>query len=158
MWYCKWTSAEWPISELLHSISWISKNVCFQWKLYFSSNSLPTSFKLGLTEAETPWGCQKNHLRAISCSVVEYLNFKYKVFGANLREFMCFQLKLYFSSNSLPTSFKLGLIEAETPWGCQKNHLRALSCSVVEYLNFIYRVFSANLKGVWGSRNFAPNI
>ena len=119
-------------------------NMCFQWKLYFSSNSLPTSFKLGLTEAETPWGCQKNHLRAISCSVVEYLNFKYRVFGANLREFMCFQLKLYFSSNSLPTSFKLGLIEAETPWGCQKNHLRALSCSVVEYLNFKYRVFSAN--------------
>ena len=119
-------------------------NMCFQWKLYFSSNSLSTSSKLGLTEAETPWGCQKNHLRAISCSVVKILNFKYGVFGANLREFMCFQLKLYFSSNSLPISLKLGLIEAETPWGCQKNHLRAISCSLVEYLNFKYRVFSAN--------------
>ena len=145
MWYCKWNSAEWKISELLHSISWISRYV-LPVKIVFLVHSLPTSFKLVLTEAETPWGCQKNHLRAISCSVVEYLNFKYKVFGANLREFMCFQLKLYFSSNSLPTSFKLGLIEAETPWGCQKNHLRALSCSVVEYLNFIYRVFSANLR------------
>ena len=88
----------------------------------------------------------ENSLRTVSYSVEEYLNFEYKVFGANLREFMCFQLKLYFSSNSLPTSFKLGLIEAETSWGCQKNHLRALSCSVVEYLNLKYRVFSANLR------------
>ena len=120
--------------------------MCFQLKLCISSNSRPTSFKLVLSETETPWQCQKNHVGAVGCSVAEYLNFKSKVFGANLREFMCFQLKLYFSSNSLPTSFKLGLIEAETPWGCQKNHLRALSCSVVEYLNFKYRVFSANLR------------
>ena len=59
---------------------------------------------------------------------------------------MCFQLKLCFSSTLIPTSFKLVLSEAETMWRCQKNLFREQSCLVAEYLNFISKVFGANLR------------
>ena len=75
-------------------LSAVYLNMCFQLKLCFSSNSIPTCFKLVLIEAETPWRCQKNHARAVSCSVVEHLKFKSKLFGANLSVFKAAEILL----------------------------------------------------------------
>ena len=69
-------------------------NKCFQLKLCFSSIFIPATFKLVLSEAETPWQCQENHLRAVRCLVAEYLNFESKVFGANLGVFNAAEILL----------------------------------------------------------------
>ena len=41
-------------------------NIYFQFKLYFSTDSVPTGFSLVLNDAETLWEGMKNHLWAIS--------------------------------------------------------------------------------------------
>ena len=41
-------------------------NIYFQFKLYFSTDSVPTGFRLVLNDGETLWEGMENHLWAIS--------------------------------------------------------------------------------------------
>ena len=63
-------------------------------KIMFLVHFYTCKIQIGLSEAETPWQCQENHLRAVRCLVAENLNFKSKLFDANLGVFKAAEILL----------------------------------------------------------------